>query len=242
MIGINVIFSEKSVISILKLLLTPTNISDLVLLESDEQIKIRSLLLKDLSLRRACIMTHRTRSPPPPLSQFGWKKASNSSFLQPTLFRLDLIETLITAMRTMAATNAINSVGPRLKRPPTEKSVVIIHDIVGFHDDAIRQCNISGRSLERLRITFLVSPKVLKISGISTVFGGAEKMKASNIEVYEVWHCLEKKVAPRGIRTHDTRFKVWGANHYTMGAHICPAILNNVYQKFTLVNHLERTV
>ena len=27
-----------------------------------------------------------------------------------------------------------------------------------------------------------------------------------------------KKSAPRGIRTHDTRFKVWGANHYTMGA------------------------
>ena len=27
-----------------------------------------------------------------------------------------------------------------------------------------------------------------------------------------------KRSAPRGIRTHDTRFKVWGANHYTMGA------------------------
>ena len=37
----------------------------------------------------------------------------------------------------------------------------------------------------------------------------------------------KKRSAPRGIsatqvrgvfRTHDTRFKVWGANHYTMGA------------------------
>ena len=34
---------------------------------------------------------------------------------------------------------------------------------------------------------------------------------------------LVHKNAPRGIRTHDTRFKVWGANHYTMGAvHFTP--------------------
>ena len=31
---------------------------------------------------------------------------------------------------------------------------------------------------------------------------------------------VKNKIAPRGIRTHDTRFKVWGANHYTMGAEL----------------------
>ena len=40
---------------------------------------------------------------------------------------------------------------------------------------------------------------------------------------YGVWSARFKQKqkrtsAPRGIRTHDTRFKVWGANHYTMGA------------------------
>lgn len=40
-------------------------------------------------------------------------------------------------------------------------------------------------------------------------------------------HCLwiHWKKGPRGTRTPDTRFKVWGANHYTIGPYTFITIL-----------------
>ena len=66
--------------------------------------------------------------------------------------------------------------------------------------------------------------------------------RVSNQRISRCCHSMssakQKLVAPRGIRTHDTRFKVWGANHYTMGARENDEKKYNKYSgKIFSINH-----